>query len=430
MTGATAAGGKTIISAGMEEKRASAAQKAQTAKSPKPLTVAGVMSGTSADGIDVAICRISPGLKGGLPRVKVLAHRALPYTAEVRAAVLAAMDAKQTSTAELARLSWLLGKLYADAVAETMQRTGLQPQLVAIHGQTLFHETSPFDYLGSPVRSTWQTGEPAVVAERLRLPVASDFRTADLAAGGQGAPLVPMLDLCLFRHATKNRILLNLGGIANLTALPAGCDASGVLAFDTGPANMVIDACMERLTGRVYDCGGGVAARGKVIEPVLRELMADPYLAAQPPKSCGREQFGAEFVTRFIARCEAEGAEKRDIIATATAFTAETILEAYRRFVWPHLGQRAPLARATELFVSGGGARNVTILRRLREALEPLHVAVQKSDDAGPASIGIEAKEAAAFALLGWLSWHGLPGNIPAATGATRPVVLGRITRV
>ena len=418
------------------------------------MVVAGVMSGTSADGIDVAVCRVSPGAKpGALPRLKVLAHRAFPYTAEVRAAVLAAMDAKQTSTAELARLSWRLGALYADAIEQTLDRTGLRAQLVALHGQTIYHEAvmpagenraELEDVSGEGLRGeasrvaldlgatrcTWQTGEPAVVAERLQLPVVSDFRSADLAAGGQGAPLVPMLDLCLFRHATKNRILLNLGGIANLTALPAGCEAAGVLAFDTGPANMVIDGCMERLTGRVFDCGGGTAARGKVIEPVLRELMADAYVAAAPPKSCGREQFGAAFAERLIARCEAEAAGKRDIIATATAFTVATILDTYRRFVWPHLGQRAPLARATELFVSGGGARNATILRGLREGLEPLHVSVAKTEDAGAASVGIEAKEAAAFALLGWLSWHGLPGNVPAATGATRPVVLGRISRV
>ena len=392
------------------------------------MIVAGVMSGTSADGVDVAICRISPPAKGpGLPRVKVLAHGGMPYPGEIRAAVLAAMSAGDTTTAELARLSWRLGEVYAAAILETMQRSGLRPQLVAMHGQTIYHQAVAEAYLGSETRCTWQTGEPAVVAERLGLPVASDFRTADLAAGGQGAPLVPMLDLCVFRHATKNRILLNLGGIANLTALPAGCDAEGVLAFDTGPANMVIDACMERLTGRVYDCGGGVAGRGKVLEPVLRELMADPYLALSPPKSCGREQFGAEFAARFLARCEAAGAAKANVIATATAFTAETILDAYRRFVWPHLGQRAPLARATELFVSGGGARNVTLLRLLRAGLEPLYVSVQTTEDAG---LGVEAKEAAAFALLGWLTWHGLPGNLPAATGASRAVVLGRLSLV
>ncbi len=384
------------------------------------------MSGTSADGVDVALCRIAPATQpGGTPRLKLLAHRAFPYAPDIRAAVLAAMNAGQTSTAELARLSWRLGQTYAEAVAETVARTGFQPQLIALHGQTLFHETTPTDFLGAPTRSTWQAGEPAVLAERLRLPVVSDFRTADLAAGGQGAPLVPMLDYTLFRHKTRNRILLNLGGIANLTALPASCDAGGVLAFDTGPANMVIDAAMERLTGRAYDCGGGVAGRGQVLPAVLGELMQNSYFAQDPPKSCGREQFGSGFTDTFLARCEAEGAGKRDVIATATAFTAETILDAYRRFVWPHLGQRAPLARATDLFVSGGGARNATLLKHLRAGFEPLYVNVKTTEDAG---LPVEAKEAAAFALLGWLTWHGLPGNLPAATGANRPVVLGRIS--
>ncbi len=381
------------------------------------------MSGTSADGVDVAICRIAPGRQGGLPRVKVLAHRGFPFAAELRSAVLAAMDAPQTSTGALARLSWRLGEVYAHAVVETIARTGLEPQLVAIHGQTVFHEPAVVDFLGQPVRSTWQLGEPAVVAERLRLPVVSDFRPADLAAGGQGAPLVPMLDLCAFRHPKKNRILLNLGGIANLTALPAGCDAGGVLAFDSGPANMVIDACMEQLTGKRFDCGGSLAGRGKVLDPVLKDLLAHPYLAAPPPKSCGREQFGAAFTRELLTRCGE--AAPRDILATATAFTAQSILEAYRQFVSPHLGQRAPLASATELFVSGGGAHNATLLRLLKAGLEPLYVSVHTTEDAG---LGVEAKEAAAFALLGWLTWHGLPGNVPSATGAARPVVLGRVS--
>ena len=419
-----------------------AAGRKRTAAVPKAMVIAGVMSGTSADGVDVAICRVSPGsAPGSLPRVKVLAHRGFPYTATVREAVLMAMDAQQTSTAALAHLSWQLGAVYADAVEETVSRTGLRPVLVALHGQTIYHHaghgaqagdehtvSEPADRArAAATRCTWQTGEPAVVAERLHLPVISDFRTADLAAGGQGAPLVPMLDLCLFRHATKNRILLNLGGIANVTALPAGCTAENVLAFDTGPANMVIDVCMQRLTGRAYDCGGALAARGEVLEPVLRELMADPYLRLPPPKSCGREQFGGQFGERILARCAAEGANKADIIATVTAFTAETILEAYRRFVWPHLGQRAPLARATEVFLSGGGAHNATLRRRLEAGFGPLYVSVKTTETAG---LAVEAKEAAAFALLGWLSWHGLAGNVPAATGAARKVVLGRLSRV
>jgi anhydro-N-acetylmuramic acid kinase len=236
-----------------------------------------------------------------------------------------------------------------------------------------------------------------------------------------------MLDYILFRHKTRNRLLLNLGGIANLTALPAACDTTGVLAFDTGPANMVIDAAMERLTGRVYDCGGGVAGRGHVLQNVLKTLLEAPFFAQNPPKSCGREQFGADFTAAFVDRCQAENARKRDIIATATAFTADSILDSYRRFVWPHLGQRAPLAKGTDLFVSGGGARNVTLMKHLRAGFEPLYVKVHTTEDAG---LPVEAKEAAAFALLGWLTWHNLPGNIPSATGAARPVILGRVTPV
>ncbi len=396
---------------------------------PAEMVVAGVMSGTSADGVDVAICRVSPGADpGGMPRLKVLAHLSEPYTAEVRGAVLQAMDAGGTSTAELARLSWRLGEVYAEAVAEAIERSGIRPELVALHGQTIYHQAVATEYLGEPTRCTWQTGEPAVVAERLGLPVVSDFRTADLAAGGQGAPLVPMLDYCLYRHPAKSRILLNLGGIANLTVLPAGCEADGVLAFDTGPANMVIDACMGRLYGRAYDCGGGVGARGAVVESALRALMEDPYLGLLPPKSCGREQFGAAFTDRLIALCE--GARRSDIVATATAFTAETVLEAYRRFVAEHLVQRAPQAEATEVFVSGGGAHNAALLRRLREGFGALGCSVRTTEEAGEASLGVEAKEAAAFALLGWLSWHRLPGNVPAATGARRRVVLGRLTQM
>jgi anhydro-N-acetylmuramic acid kinase len=390
------------------------------------MIVAGVMSGTSADGVDVAICRVSPGArKADAPKIEVLGHRAFPFDPELRAAVLAAMDARRTSVAEMSRLSWRLGEVYAGCVEETAQRLGLGPQLVACHGQTIYHQGAAAEYLGAPLRCTWQIGEAAPIAERLRLPVVSDFRPADMAAGGQGAPLVPMLDFCMFRDTEKNRLLLNLGGIANVTALPAGCDSEGVLAFDTGPANMVIDACMQRLAGRAYDCGGGMATRGRVLREVVDGVMGDPYFSAPAPKSCGREQFGEEFVSKFIAWCEKAGGDKRDIVATATALTAESVLDAYRRFCWPHLGQRAPLAEATEMFVAGGGARNARLMRWLREGFEPLGVSLATTEDAG---LAIEAKEAAAFALLGWLTWHGLPGNVPSATGASRAVLLGKVT--
>jgi len=388
----------------------------------KTMVVAGVMSGTSADGVDVAICRVSPG-----PKVKVLGHRAFAYDAKLRAAVLGAMDAKAISAADLARLSWRLGAVYADCVEITARELKVAPQLVACHGQTIYHQGTAEKFLGAPVRCTWQIGEASLIAERLRVPVVSDFRPADMAAGGQGAPLVPMLDYCLFRHATKNRLLLNLGGIANVTALPAGCGVGDVLAFDTGPANMVVDACMQRLYSRRFDKDGAVATRGRVLTDVVATLMQGSYFSALPPKSCGREEYGAAFVARFVAMCEKAGARKQDVIATATAFTAETVLDAYRKFCWPHLGQRAPLARATEIFVAGGGARNATLMRMLQDGFAGLGVKVGTTEALGVAA---EAKEAAAFALMGWLTWHGLPGNVPAATGATRAVVLGKVTRI
>ncbi len=392
------------------------------------MIVAGVMSGTSADGADVALCRIAPSARGEQPpRIKVLAHRAFPYDRKLRAAVLASMDAQNTTTAKLARLSWRLGEFYANSVAAVIAEEKLKPQLVACHGQTVFHQGAAAPYLGSPLRCTWQIGEASLLAEKLRLPVVSDFRPADLAAGGQGAPLVPMFDFCAFQHASKNRLLLNLGGIANFSAIPAGASTDDVLAFDIGPANMVVDACMTRLYGKRFDADGRTASRGKVLDEVINQFAAAPYFSQQPPKSCGREEFGEAFVDRFVSACEQQGARKQDVIATATAFTTATILDAYRRFCWPHLGQRAPLARATELFVAGGGARNATLMQALTAEFAKLGVKVSTTEQAG---FPVEAKEAAAFALLGWLTWHGLPGNVPSATGANRAVVLGKVTQV
>jgi anhydro-N-acetylmuramic acid kinase len=391
---------------------------------PKTLLVAGVMSGTSADGIDVALCRISPALRTDTaPRLKLLGHRSFAYDKKLRAAILSIAAGNKTTAAEVSQLSWRLGELYADCIATTSHELNLQPQLAAMHGQTVYHQAVPAKFLGAPIRCTSQIGEPALLAERLRIPVVSDFRPADLAAGGQGAPLVPMLDFCLFWHLTKNRLLLNLGGIANVTALPAACKSTGVLAFDTGPANILIDLLMQQLYDRRFDKNGAVAASGQVLKPVIDRLLTTPYFAAPTPKSCGREEFGGAFAHQLLALCKR--APKQDVIATATALTAATILDAYRRFCWPHLGQLAPLARATELIAAGGGTKNPTLMRMLTEGFAQLGVKVSTTATSG---MPVEAKEAAAFALLGWLTWHGVPGNIPSATGATRPVILGKVT--
>jgi anhydro-N-acetylmuramic acid kinase len=392
----------------------------------KSMIVAGVMSGTSADGVEVALCRIgSSSPKDKVPRIKLIGTASFPYSKPLRAAVLSAMDAKSASVADLSRLHWQLGEVYARAVESAATQYGVKLDLVGCHGQTIYHQGVASKYLGQPVRCTWQIGEAAVIAERLRTPVISDFRPADLAAGGQGAPLVPILDLYLFRSQKTSRVLQNLGGIANMTALPAGATVNDLLAFDSGPSNMVIDACMTRLFNKSYDRDGRVAARGKIIRPVLDQLLRDPYFAAPPPKSCGREEYGEGFTDRLIAMCRKAKATDEDIVCTATALTAETILEAYRRFVWPHLMQKAPMARRVEYIVAGGGARNKTLMGMLREGFNPLGMRIRSTDELG---IPAQSKEGVAFALMAWLTWNQLSGNVPSATGALRPAVLGKVS--
>lgn len=400
----------------------------------KAMIVAGVMSGTSADGVDVALVRITSARNHGIrPLIKLLGHRSFAYQPAIRKRVLAAMDARSISVAELARLNWRLGEIYSDCVAHACsdlhvatlpagRAARARLGLVGLHGQTLFHQAVAAAYAGAPVTATWQTGEPAVLRERLGVPVISDFRPADLAAGGQGAPLVPMLDYCFFHSATKHRVLLNLGGIANVTAIPADASLDGILAFDTGPANMVVDALMSRLFGKRFDRDGTVAARGRPVERVIERLAREPYFSSPPPKSCGREQFGNAFAERLLRLCASSGASKPDIIASAAELTVRTIVAAFDNFCRPlfHTSHAA-----TELIVAGGGARNAFLVRRLREEFEHRRVKLLLADELG---IPAEAKEAVAFALLAWLSWNGLPGNVPAATGAKRSAVLGRVT--
>jgi anhydro-N-acetylmuramic acid kinase len=391
-----------------------------TAK-PRAMIVAGVMSGTSADGIDVAFCRISPGLRtADPPRIKLLGHLSSPYPPSVRTELLRIMEGAPITAAQMSRLNWRLGALYADAVERAAKKFSIKPSLVGLHGQTIHHEARAVPVLGARVRSTWQIGEAAVVAERLRCPVVSDLRPADLAAGGQGAPLVPMLDWCLFRSPIRPRILLNLGGIANLTVIPAGCLLADVIAFDTGPANMVIDASMTTLFGKRFDRDGATARRGHALAPVVADILREPYFSAPPPKSCGREQFGAAFATRFIRICRDAGASDADIVATATALTAESIVDSCRRFVVARLG-----GKKAEMLVAGGGANNRTLMAMLRDGFAALEIKVRETEDLG---IAAQAKEAVAFALLAWLTWHQSPGNVPAATGAERAVVLGKVS--
>ncbi|MGD0929308.1 MAG: anhydro-N-acetylmuramic acid kinase [Candidatus Korobacteraceae bacterium] len=386
------------------------------------MIVAGVMSGTSADGIDVALVRILG--RGFRSRLELLSHYQFPYPGEVRRAVLTAMNARSASVADLARLNFLLGDLYANAVRTAQRRARLQCELVGCHGQTLYHQGNSKPYLGRRIACTWQTGEAAVIAAKIGVPVISDFRPADLAAGGKGAPLVPFLDYVLYRHRRYGRIVQNLGGIGNLTAIPPRALPDQVIAFDTGPGNMVIDAVAEQIFDKPFDRNGRLAARGEPIERVLRELLRHQFFRQKPPKTAGREQFGREFVRELLRLCRR--ADHNDILATATALTARSIGIAVRRFVLPLLEtESARPARFREVVVSGGGTKNATLMRLIREELAPLKMRVRTTDDFGLPS---EAKEATAFALLAYQTWRRLPSNVPSATGAERPAILGKIS--
>jgi anhydro-N-acetylmuramic acid kinase len=394
------------------------------------MNVAGIMSGTSADGVDVAVVRIAPGRLN--PKLELIAHEGFPYSPTLRKAVLGAMNAEATSTAELARLNWRLGIAYADAVQATLKRHKIKIDLIGSHGQTLYHQAKAESYAGRRIACTWQLGEAAVIAEALRVPVVSNFRPADMAAGGQGAPLVPLLDYALFAHPTRGRVLQNIGGIANLTAIPAAAAPEQVIAFDNGPGNMILDALAQHLFNEPYDPNGQIAARGTVIDAVLEQALSNPYYALKPPRTAGREQFGREYAAKFLHACVKRSKKLEDALATATALTAESIARSYKQFVKAKMKSSKAAGvqkggRAVDYIVSGGGARNATLMGMLKRRLEPLGCELAVSEDFG---LPVEAKEAAAFALLAWHSWNRSAGNVPAATGAAHPAILGQVSYV
>ncbi len=384
----------------------------------KHMIVAGVMSGTSADGINVALVRIHSRSHLSF---ELLGHTEYSYPKKVRAAVLAAMNASRAAVADLARLNFLLGELYADAVLATTRQFRIKVELVGCHGQTLYHQGEPKLFLGRKVAATWQTGEATIIAARIGVPVVSDFRPADMSAGGKGAPLVPFLDYHLFRDALVGRLVQNIGGIANITVIPAGAAASDVAAFDSGPGNMVIDAVTEKLFGKPFDRGGKIAASGQVLDQVIRETLQRDFFRRKPPKTAGREEFGREFVSEFLRSCGRS--RKQDVVATATALTAKSIADAVRRFALNSNSARK--AGFREMIVSGGGAKNSTLVAMLRSELASLGLQLRFSDEFGLPSA---AKEAVAFAVLAHETWHRRASNVPSATGAKRAAVLGKIS--
>jgi anhydro-N-acetylmuramic acid kinase len=387
----------------------------------RSMTVAGIMSGTSADGMDVALLRIRPQ-KAGL-KLDLIAHEAFPFPMALRSAVLAAMDAKSISAAELARLNWRLGLAYAEAIRNTVKCHPCTLDLIGCHGQTIYHQGTPALYAGKKIACTWQIGEAALISAEMRVPVVSNFRPADMVAGGQGAPLVPLLDYVQFADAKRARVLQNIGGIGNLTLIPPASGMDKLIAFDTGPGNMVVDALTQQFFGKPYDRDGRIAARGNVLHPVVESVLQQPFFLAKPPKSAGREEFGASFAESFLRECKKTGGSNEDIVATATALTAQSIALAFTRFVQPRLKRGAPV----DYIVSGGGAKNATLMRMLRMQLELLGCTLLDTSALG---LPVEAKEAAAFALLAYYTWHRRPANVPSATGAKHPAILGQITYV
>jgi anhydro-N-acetylmuramic acid kinase len=373
------------------------------------------MSGTSADGIDAVVTRIS-GTGQGMS-VQLIAHRQQAFAKALRQHILHVC--LHGIVAEICELNFLLGEHFARAVLAVIRKAGLKPKDIAAigsHGQTIHHLPR------ARTPSTLQIGEPCVIAERTGITTIADFRVRDMAAGGQGAPLVTYVDWALQTDATRPRILQNIGGIGNLTFLPPRAKMNEVMAFDTGPGNMVIDAVVGMLNhGEAsFDRNGQWAAQGKVSPKLLGELMAHPFLRQQPPKTTGREEFGEPFVRHVLASARKLRLPDADIVATVTAFTAASIADAYERFVFPKLA--ASERKNLQVILGGGGAKNATLRRMLAARIAPATLLTQ--EDLGASIAG---KEALAFAVLAHETLQGKPSNAPSATGARRPVVLGKI---
>ncbi len=383
------------------------------------MLVLGLMSGTSADGIDVALARIS----GEPPHLdaKLRAHTSSKLPPAIRKEILRVAEQNPITAGELSQLNFRLGEIFAEAALAACQKFRVSPKRIALigsHGQTIFHQGSPAPYFGSATASTLQIGEPSVIAVRTDISTVGDFRPADIALGGQGAPLVPYADYLLYRHEKLARVSLNLGGIANVTVIPAAAKPAQVLAFDTGPANMLIDALVAHFThGRQrFDIGAHIAQTGRAIPALLDELMRDPYLKLAPPKSTGREYYGHAYLKEVLALGRKYRAKPADLIRAATIFTALSVIDALNRFVLPR-------TKIHQLIISGGGARNPLLVAQLSAALTAIEMLPSSQ-------LGIpeHAKEAFAFALLAYETFHRRPGNLPSATGAHAPAILGKIS--
>ena len=394
------------------------------------MLVLGLMSGTSADSINVALARIGArperSRRGRPPHLnsKLLRHTSFPFPRDVRAALLHLAEGRPTTTRGISQFNFLLGELFARAALDACRRFRISPRRIALigsHGQTVFHQGAPIKALaGIRTGSTLQLGEPSVIAARTGITTVADFRPADMAVGGQGAPLVPYVDYLLYRNPRFGRVALNIGGIANVTVIPRAARPRDVFAFDTGPGNMLIDALARHFTRgkKTFDRDARLARRGRLLLPLLNELLFDPYFSLKPPKTAGREQFGEAFVSRILRWGRAHRAHPEDLIRTATLLTAFTIISSFHRHILPRIR-----GRISQLIVSGGGAHNPLLMAQLAAGLAGIELLTS-------ADLGLpeDAKEAFAFAILAYETFHRRPANLPSATGARHPAILGKVS--
>lgn len=376
------------------------------------MRVVGLMSGTSADGVDAAVVDVDRWA------VRLLAFDVYPYPPALRRHILQLSPPESAQLADICHYNFVLGEVFADAVTKLCRDSGIALRsidLVGSHGQTIYHNPKGRLYRGNRIRSTLQIAEPSVIAQRTGITTVADFRPRDMAAHGQGAPLVPYADYILFRHRHRSRAVQNIGGIANVTYLPQNCRQSNIIAFDTGPGNMVIDRIVSLVTRakRRYDRSGKIASQGKVDGVLLNEMLRHPFLRRCPPKSTGREDFGWSFADDLYRKAAKKSLAAADIVATGTAFTAASIAQAYHRFL-PEMPD--------EVILCGGGARNSALVKMLQQELEGAKIRL--TDEFG---ISADAKEAVSFALLARATIKGLANNVPSATGADEPVILGKI---
>jgi len=382
--------------------------------------VLGLMSGTSADGIDVALVRIAQGAGTDSSRARLENFATMKLPRDVRAAVLRLAEGAQTTTQELSQLNVRLGQVFAQTVLAACRKFRVSPRQIALigsHGQTVYHQGVPSRFLGTRVGSTLQIGEPAVIAAATGITTVADFRPADMAVGGQGAPLVPWADYMLYRDSRRGRVALNIGGIANMTVIPRAARPEQVFAFDTGPGNMVVDGMVRHFTRgqQHYDRDAQMSQRGRLLPALADKLLADPYFRLRPPKTAGREQYGAAYLKHILAWAATHHARPEDLVRTATLVTALSVVDAIHRLVMPR-------ARIQQLIVSGGGARNPLMMTQLAAALPQIEILT--SDALG---VPGDAKEAFEFALLANETMNGRPANLPTATGANRAAILGKV---